>query len=447
MQTYERRQWFRRRHYEEAPERLIPRLIFHFHRKRRKITNRMIKRHLQHRQIGEPITFAARILLAYIGKISREYCLSPMVSYGSKAAARFPITDGAQCIVAAPIQPGNPAKLTARFCEPTEAHLLVDAVATACSSALVTSNSICLPGYYLTNRRANVWDDRFFFWQDQNDIGLIHKLPREYHPAGLMLFGAGAYNWYHWLIDALPAAYLAERLSTDFAEYPLVIPHEIAQQATFRESLELFRNDREIITIHKGLHQFGKLLTVDGIVREPMNMLPGYYPSPEDYAFNGNCLRAYRDTILARLQIEPNRYGDRIFLARKSKNRNYNSNEIVEISKKYGFQTIYPEHMSFREQVESFSRAAFVIGPSGAAFANTLFCQPGTRLLSWVIPQHKGFCSFTNIAQTVGAELRYLFATPDRPVKSTFDAFFAGYRIDSVEFEAALRNALYSENY
>jgi capsular polysaccharide biosynthesis protein len=105
------------------------------------------------------------------------------------------------------------------------------------------------------------------------------------------------------------------------------------------------------------------------------------------------------------------------------------------------------EKLSFREQVELMFGAKVIVGASGAAFSNILFCQKGARVLSWLLPQYKGFSSFSNLAQAVGADMRYIFSEPRQPIQNTQDAYGAKYHLDPLVFEDALKLAVHPEDY
>ncbi|WP_284325755.1 glycosyltransferase family 61 protein [Cypionkella aquatica] len=186
---------------------------------------------------------------------------------------------------------------------------------------------------------------------------------------------------------------------------------------------------------------------VDSLVREPINQRPGACPDLIDYGSNRNVIRQYHGAILDRLSISAPVQKKRIFLARGNRRRSYNQAELLSITKHHGFSAVYPEILIFRDQVQLLASAAFVIGPSAATFTNTSFSQLGTRLLSWLPPRHGKFCSYTNFASLTESRLRFLFTTPDQPLCSGFDAFRAGYHIDSNVFESALRLALESTEY
>ncbi|APX14034.1 glycosyltransferase 61 family protein [Tateyamaria omphalii] len=87
------------------------------------------------------------------------------------------------------------------------------------------------------------------------------------------------------------------------------------------------------------------------------------------------------------------------------------------------------EKLSFREQVSLMHNADFVIGPTGAAFANTLFMRPGSQSLVWALREYAGGCFFSNMAHVSGCEMTYCFVEADEPITSTFDAFGASYQL------------------
>ena len=54
-------------------------------------------------------------------------------------------------------------------------------------------------------------------------------------------------------------------------------------------------------------------------------------------------------------------------------------------------------------EVELFSSAACIVGSSGAALANVVYCNPGT-VLGCVIPRKYEFCIYSSIAHVVGCK-------------------------------------------
>lgn len=59
-----------------------------------------------------------------------------------------------------------------------------------------------------------------------------------------------------------------------------------------------------------------------------------------------------------------------------------NEDELIEKLENLGFYIFEPEHHSFAEKVLTFAAARIVVGPSGAGMSNSVFCRPGTIILS-----------------------------------------------------------------
>lgn len=66
---------------------------------------------------------------------------------------------------------------------------------------------------------------------------------------------------------------------------------------------------------------------------------------------------------------------------RSPERRIANAEAVEEVLGVAGFETVFPEEMSFSEQVAMFSGASAVVGVKGAGLTNVVFCRPGTELL------------------------------------------------------------------
>ena len=368
--------------------------------------------------------------------------LLPIAGYLSGSEPIATLAPSASYVSEAPTPPEGVATRAEGTFPAIEARSFKAVGANSLSSALILSNRIHIPDYYVKHENAIITDGIFLLEQSPEGLGMVLRGNEAKIAKGIMLFASSANNWYHWLTEVLPLAFLAGGLPQRYDDFPLVIPEQIAHLQSFRDSLELFRDGREVIQIGAGGCKFNELVVIDPLLHEPMNMRPGFWPTVQDYSYHPQLLLAYRNAIHARLGIQPKGHSDRIFLARGNGRRAYNQDELRDIAARHGFRAVYVEQLSFREQVELLTAARFVIGPSGAAFANTLFCREGTQLLTWVIPQYKGFCSFANLARTVGADIRYLFPEQDHSIKSTYEAYNVEYRIDPEAFETALKHAL-----
>jgi hypothetical protein len=68
------------------------------------------------------------------------------------------------------------------------------------------------------------------------------------------------------------------------------------------------------------------------------------------------------------------------------------ANEVLveKLFRQAGFAVIYPEELSFKDQLALYANARVVAGPSGSALHNSLFMRPGTQLVELGDPRYGG---------------------------------------------------------
>jgi capsular polysaccharide biosynthesis protein len=104
----------------------------------------------------------------------------------------------------------------------------------------------------------------------------------------------------------------------------------------------------------------------------------------------------------------------RLLVARKGPTRRIrNIQEVENYLTKDGFETVYLEGMSVREQILLFQSAEFIISPHGAGLANLVFCEPGTKVIElmpvsefrpffWLISEKLGLVHGLQFSSLVG---------------------------------------------
>ena len=80
---------------------------------------------------------------------------------------------------------------------------------------------------------------------------------------------------------------------------------------------------------------------------------------------------------------------ERLYVSRLAQGRRFphhrlclNEEALIEAMAARGFHIFEPEAHSFEEQVRTFAAARVVVEPGGAGMYNTVFCQPGTTVVS-----------------------------------------------------------------
>jgi capsular polysaccharide biosynthesis protein len=178
------------------------------------------------------------------------------------------------------------------------------------------------------------------------------------------------------------------------------------------EILSIFNtNNRSVVSIKKGVvYYVGQLYNISSVNIIPPNYQ--YYDCvrSSDYLFNKESIEFIRTMLLRK--TSKNQYHKRIYLSRRkaSLRRRFNDDEIEKLMIKYGFVTMYPEDYTVIEQATMFNEAEIIVGGTGAAFANIVFCNPKCKALcltNYDLP----LSFFSTIASIVGMQLFYIFAT------------------------------------
>ena len=407
-------------------------------RKKSKIVIRLLAKTVASDPSGARIHLYSR-LLSWLEPDSR---VLPLSSYADASQQIGPLAGPCEYLSETPRCMDNLPLSQKGTLPATMGRLFFNARVTGGSSAVSTEKAIAVPTPYIGHPHAVITDAAFLVSQE-NGIGIVRCPEPRTVPKGIAVFGSGASNWYHWLIEILPAAFLAERLPAEFSSFPLLVPDISTASGSFQDSTALFAKERPRIAMPAGVtFQVKKLVLIDPVVNGPMNLRAGQWPEVTDYSQNAEVLLAYRAAILDRLGLIPARPTRRIFLARSNDRRSFNQADLIAVAERYDFEIVYPELMTFREQVRMYAESEILLGASGAAFANMLFCQPGTKSLTWLLPQYSGFCAYSNLANVVGVSLNYLFVTPLTEIKSSYEAYSAAYTLSPSDFEVALKRLI-----
>jgi len=99
----------------------------------------------------------------------------------------------------------------------------------------------------------------------------------------------------------------------------------------------------------------------------------------------------------------------RLFISRKnaSGRRRFNEDAVMKLLSKFGFEAVFPEKMSIPDQISLFNQADWIIGGSGAAFTNILFCRNSTKIIIFS-KEYFNFSGFSTIASALGIYLLYI---------------------------------------
>lgn len=239
----------------------------------------------------------------------------------------------------------------------------------------------------------------------------LHDEAPEHMSCAAVFTDACAPNYAHWLTEVLPriAMFCAEKR---FAKVPLIV--DAGLHRNLMESLLLVAGgEREIVCL-----PIGRAIAVDCSY---VTSACGYVPfgrrntklaGHSHGVFSPVALKKVRVRLIEAVQ-QPGgvELPEKIYLRRTSGTRKVtNVAEIEKLLVSRGFAIVEPEKLSFLEQVRLFSNAKVVVGSSGAALANIVFCQPGTKINILIsVFVDTSYWYWQNIACATGNTVKYSF--------------------------------------
>jgi capsular polysaccharide biosynthesis protein len=180
---------------------------------------------------------------------------------------------------------------------------------------------------------------------------------------GIWALDEKSFHYFHWFCDTL-TRYL--QVKTYNNQYPLLISSNLIEKEYIRETLNL-------LNINYSIYDYEVPYKIDNL------LISSHITDSGNYS-NSNI------TLLSSLlksSIEVNTPKKRIWISRnKSKHRKIaNEDSLTPMLKQYGFQIIYPEDISFIEQLSLYRNAEIIGGLHGGALTNILFMNEGTKLI------------------------------------------------------------------
>lgn len=202
-----------------------------------------------------------------------------------------------------------------------------------------------------------------------------------------------ASNYAHWMTEVLPR--ISVFCSDDrFNDVPLVVNDGL--HSNIMDSLfAVTGNQRKIIVLPIGrMLEVGCLYTISPTGYVPFEPRRSKYSGQSHGLFSAYAFKQLR--IKFQDVVTPNGLLDgskrKIYIRRNSHGRNIvNAHQIELLLLGRGFEIIEPETLTLNEQISIFSNAEIIVGCSGAAMANIIFCQSDAHIVI-LIPKIKKTC-------------------------------------------------------
>ena len=231
---------------------------------------------------------------------------------------------------------------------------------------------------------------------------LLRRMPEaaETIPEGILIGGRSDSNWFHWIAEYLPRVLTIP--PTIDADVPLIVSPYVP--ATGLEALAELSSRPTVVADPASTTRVGIL----HVASPPIQVLDTTRIAWSDGV---SLNRAGLERLRKAWGVETPRDTDalRLFIERRAAHRGIdNESALRAIAVRHGFESVDPSAMTFAEQRDLFSRAAVLVGASGAVMANYLMLRPGARILALTSEHLADFVLPAVLARVADAEFRYL---------------------------------------
>ncbi|MDP1651250.1 MAG: glycosyltransferase family 61 protein [Rhodocyclaceae bacterium] len=198
-------------------------------------------------------------------------------------------------------------------------------------------------------------------------------------PAGIHLTCEHEANYFHWIVEVLPRLFLCEKMLTD-KQVPILVSEGLHEN--LYALLNIIRSsERPVLVLKKDYYySVASLIYPSDLTRilDTYDRAPGNDTTYLPVAL----LRAMKTEIKNTINARTSHFGNRIYIKRNSSYRRLlNEPEIEELLSEHGFDTVDTGELTIEEQIGIFAHCELIVGPSGAALTNMLWCCPETRVV------------------------------------------------------------------
>ncbi len=263
----------------------------------------------------------------------------------------------------------------------------------------------------------------------------------EFIDSGFFLAGNGSWNWFHFLIEILPKLLLIQKKYTNV----LLVNEIVRQIPSMQKLLEILNQDDfkiQYLSPNK-TYKVKNLYYVNDFNHVQFNRFDNKIIAEGAY-YNFEMTRKFSNEILTRVQIF-NNLPTHLFLYRRNTHRiSKNQDEIAGYLQTKGFILLCMEELTIEEQISYFKNAKFIIGITGAAWANVIFCRNFPKAICFVPEMAKNSYVYSSLAE--GFNVDYY----EQTYSSLEEAHTSDFFIDLDQFKQlyeTINEKEYPKNY
>jgi len=262
----------------------------------------------------------------------------------------------------------------------------------ACIS--ISSSAVWVKDHLVTYRsEGERFNEGFINVHNDKDAKVTLK-DTEQLEEGFFLGGCGSWNWFHFIIEIMPKMMVLNEKYTQ----TILVNDIILKTPSMQVILELFaHNEFKVRYLSPDKTYLVKnLYYMNDFNHVQFNRFDGQIKADGTF-YNADILKQFSDRILGNLAGK-NDIPKRLFLYRKNTHRiAENQDQIMDYLKDFGFVPLCLEELSIDQQAAYFNKAEFIIGISGAAWTNLIFCRNHPKAISFVADNARSFSAFSNL--------------------------------------------------
>ncbi|MFC6267069.1 glycosyltransferase family 61 protein [Frigoriflavimonas asaccharolytica] len=278
-----------------------------------------------------------------------------------------------------------------------------NAIINSRSSAIIQGKNI----YYEAINDNERFNEGFVEFHN-NKNAVVNLKRTETIEEGFFLAGNGSHNWYHWMIEIIPKIMYLNVNDTK----TILVNESCEKTQSMADSLQILTRNLNLNIIYlkeENTYKIKKLYFVNEVNKLMFNPLDSKTTSLPLYYFRKESLQKLSSELQKGFNYK-NTNEVNIFLERKNTHRiAQNESEIIETLKLANFRNIDMTSLSFEEQINHFQNAKMIVGTTGAAWTNIIFCKPKTKIIIFMPDNYKDYNFYEEMGEILNIEVQYLY--------------------------------------
>lgn len=274
-------------------------------------------------------------------------------------------------------------------------------------------------------------NEGYLKYHNQDYGKIVYGSEMEEIEHGFFLAGNGTWNWFHYLVEILPKLILLQAKHCKV----LLVSDTVLKIPNMQAILELLVQPTDFSIKYLASNKAYKvntLLYINDFNHVQFNRFDNLIKYQDTY-FNAGVLQSFVDQLWSRVNDEAmhpaGHYPAKIFLYRKQTHRiAANQDAILAMLAKDGFEAVSMDEKSVFEQLNYFKNAQFIIGISGAAWANLIFCSNRPKAICFLPNNAHEFCVYSNLAKIFKVDYNAFYYDSEQA------HYASDFNIDIVQF-------------